>query len=402
MSNISHFECTVCGEKLDPARPQTVCPRDGGLLLARYDFGPARQLTPETLAGGAASIWRYAELLPAASLPVTLGGGWTPLLKSHTHPGLWIKNEGASPTGSVEDRGISVAISVLRNSGVQKVAIASAGDSAAALAAYCVAAGLKAFVFVPKNADFANTAACVSHGAEVVLVDGTVDDCERAMRESIAHKDCFAIADAREPSRAEGEKTLGFEIVEQLSWRVPDAIIVPAGSGTLLLAIWKAMQEFGTLGWIGAKRPKLIAVQAAGCAPIVRAFVVDVADCEPWPNPRTIASELRVASPKTGALALKALRESHGLAVAVTDQEILVACSQLARSEGVFAAPEGGAAFAAYTKLRATGLLREGDEVVVVNTRSALKCPEVFGQDVASPGKPLPKSHNIGGIIQPY
>ena len=398
MSNLSHFVCTLCGQKFEPARPQTVCPRDGGLLLARYNFELIRELKPESLAERSKTIWRYAELLPAPASPVTLGEGFTPLLASQSTPGLWIKNEGANPTGSFEDRGSSVAVSALRNSGVQQVAVASAGDSAASLSAYCAAACLKSFVFMPKDAVLANRASCAAYGAELTLVDGAVEECEQAIREAIALQDCFGIADGREPYRLEGEKTLGFELVEQLGWRIPDAIIVPTGSGSLVVAIWKALQELEALAWIGPKRPRVVAVQAAGCAPIVRAFAEEEADCEPWANPQTIASELRIESPRAGSLALKILRESRGLAVAVTDREMLVACSQLAGREGIFAAPEGGAALAAYTKLRATGLLRESDEVVIVNTRSGLKSPEAFGNS----RKPLPKSHSLGGIIQPY
>jgi threonine synthase len=401
MSNVIHYECAVCGQKLDASRPHTVCPRDGGALLARYKFEVLRELHPESLVARSKSIWRYADLLPAPASPVTLGEGFTPLLASRIVPGLWIKNEGGNPTGSFEDRGISVAVSALRNSGVQRVAIASAGDSATSLAGYCAASGVRAFAFVLKDAAAANVSACAANGAETMLIDGTLDDCERVMRETVAHQDWFAVADAREAYRLEGEKTLGFEIVEQLGWRVPDAIIVPTGSGSLVFAIWKALQELAALGWIGQKRPRLIAVQAAKCAPIARAFVVNEADCERWANPQTIASELRVASPHAGSLALKAVRESHGLAVAVTDNEMLTACSLRARNEGLFAAPEGGAALAAYSKLRATGLIRESDEVVVVNTRTGLKCPDVFDA-VNRTRKPLPKSHSLGGIIQPY
>jgi threonine synthase len=403
MRNLIHYECTRCGEKLDPSRLQTVCPSDGGVLLARYNLASVRELRPASLADRANTIWRYAELLPAHASPVTLGEGWTPLLKSRTNPGLWIKNEGANPTGSFEDRGLSVAVSALREFEFKKVAISSTGDSATALAAYCAAAGLKTSCFLPREAAVANRVACAQYGAEVILVDGTLEDCERAMRGATAnHQDCFAIADSREPHRLEGEKTLAYELVEQLGWRAPDAIIVATGTGSLVVAIWKAIQEMAALGWIDAKRSRLIAVQAAGCAPIVRAFAENVADCERWSNPQTIASELCVRSPHAGSPALKAVRESHGLAVAVTDDEMLAGCSQVARNEGVFAAAEGGAALAAYSKLRATGLLRESDEVVIVNIRTGLKCPEVFDATASRTRKPLPKSHSLGGIIQPY
>ena len=351
------------------------------------------------LTSRAPDIWRYAEVLPKAP-PVTLGEGFTPLLRSREHANVLIKDEGLNPTGSFKARGLAVAVTMARAYGLGKLAIPSAGNAASALAAYAAAAGIEAHIFMPNDAPLANRVECESYGARVTLVAGSIADCAHALGERKALEGWFEISTLKEPFRVEGKKTMGYEVAEQLHWEPPDAIIYPCGGGVGLIGMWKAFEEMQTLDWIGPKRPRMVAVQSAGCAPVVKAWDEGANTVEPWPNPQTLAAGLRVPKPYGDYLILDILRRSNGIALAVSDAEIMDALGHWASTEGVFAAPEGAASLAAYRKLRASGFLREEDRVVLFNTGSGLKYLDVierYRRQVK-----LPASRQIGGIIGPY
>jgi threonine synthase len=350
-------------------------------------------------------MWRYREVLPDAD-PVTLGEGMTPMLASRKDPGAYIKDEGLNPTGSFKARGLSAAMTMVRHYGIKKVAIPSAGNAAGALAAYAARAGVEAYIFMPKDVPIANRMECEAYGAKVTLVDGLISDCGRMVAERKQSEGWFDISTLKEPFRVEGKKTMGYEVAEQFNWELPEAIIYPTGGGVGLIGMWKAFDEMEQMGWIGAKRPKMIAVQCAGCAPIPKAFDEGKPVSEVWQNAHTIASGLRVPKAYGDFIILSAVRKSGGTAVAVTDEETMACFADWARDEGVFAAPEGAAALAAYRKLRKNGFLKEGDRVVLFNTGNGMKYVEAVAAylKIPLPGaeKELPKSRNIGGIIQPY
>jgi threonine synthase len=403
VARILHFECTKCGATLSADNPQTVCPKDGGVLYVRYDLHTLKQnFKLGSLAGRAASMWRYAEVLPKAE-PVPLGEGFTPLLPSREFAGVHIKDEGLNPTGSFKARGLSVAVTMAKAYGLKKLAIPSAGNAASALAAYAAAAGLEAHIFMPKDVPLANRVECESYGAHVTLVNGTISDCARALAERKEKEGWFDVSTFKEPFRVEGKKTMGYEVFEQLG-HLPQAILYPCGGGVGLIGMWKAFEEMESLGWIGperpAKRPKMIAVQSSGCAPIVKAWDEGEQTAEPWPEPKTLAAGLRVPKPYADYLILDILRKSGGLALAVSDEEIMDALQHWARTEGIFAAPEGAACLAAYRKLRARGFFAPNDEVVLFNTGSGLKYLDVI-EGYRKRSK-LPASRQIGGIIGPY
>ena len=379
--------------------PQTVCPKDGGVLYVRYDLAALKgKVTRESLFSRAASMWRYADVLPDEK-PVTLGEGCTPMLPSREYPKVFIKDEGLNPTGSFKARGMSAAVTMARAYGLEKLAAPSAGNAASALAAYAAAAGLEAHLFMPKDVPLANRIECESYGAHVTYVDGLISDCARMVAENKDKEGWFDVSTLKEPFRAEGKKTMGYEVAEQLGWRMPQGILYPTGGGVGMLGMWKAFEEMQELGWIGSERPKMVAVQAAGCAPIVRAWDEGKPVSEFWPNASTLAAGLRVPKAYGDYLILKILKESQGIAIAVTDDDIMDALRQWARTEGVFAAPEGAASLAAYRKLRASGFFTPSDNVVLFNTGSGLKYLDVIqGQN-----KPeQPASRQIGGIIGPY
>ncbi len=406
MAAIRALECSRCAEQLSPASkvPQTVCPRCAGPLLVRYDLdGIAKRWSRESLAGRVASMWRYAEVLPEGT-PVTLGEGFTPLLAGRRYPGTYVKDESLNPTASFKARGFSAAITAAREMGIRKVVAPSAGNAAGALAAYCAVAGIEAHVFMPQDVPLANRVECESFGAKVTLVNGTIADCARLVNERKDAEGWFEIATLKEPFRLEGKKTMGYELAEQLNWRLPDAIIFPTGGGVGVIGMWKAFDEMETLGWIGSARPKMIAVQAAGCAPLVKAWTEKSPRAEFWQNAQTLAAGLRVPKPYGDDLVLNILRESGGAAVAVSDVEIMDALATWAEEEGIFAAPEGAASLAGYRKLLADGVLRESDSVVLFNTASGYKYLDVIARRFgATPSwMAKPKSRNIGGIIQPY
>jgi len=406
---ITYLECTRCGEHLSADRAQNVCPKDGGVLFVRYDLASLKgKLRPEDLSGRVASMWRYAEVLPDA-LPVTLGEGFTPMLPSREYANVHIKDEGLNPTGSFKARGMSAAVTMARHYGLKKLAAPSAGNAGGALAAYAAAAGIEAYIFMPKDVPMANRMECDFYGAHVTLVDGLISDCgrmvaERTKKDGSSKNDegWFDVSTLKEPFRVEGKKTMGYEVAEQLNWRLPHGIIYPTGGGVGLIGMWKAFDEMEELGWIGSERPKMITVQAAGCAPIVKAWEAGKSTSEMWDGAQTFAAGLRVPRAYGDYLILDILKKSHGFAVAATDEEILAALRHWASVEGVFAAPEGAASLVAYQKLRASGFFGADDKVVLFNTGSAYKYLDMIEvqQKKARP-EPVAARH-IGGIIGPY
>jgi threonine synthase len=400
VARISYLECTKCGEHYSAERPQTVCPKDGGVLYVRYDTGALRKAFPAaSLAGRTPNMWRYAEVLPEAE-PVSLGEGFTPMLPSREFVSVYIKDEGLNPTGSFKARGMSAAVTMAKAYGLKKLAAPSAGNAASALAAYSAAAGIEAYLFMPKDVPLANRVECESYGAHVTYVDGLISDCARMVAERKEKEGWFDVSTLKEPFRVEGKKTMGYEVAEQLGWRMPQGIIYPTGGGVGLIGMWKAFEEMEQLGWIGAERPQMIAVQAAGCAPIVKAWDDDQPTAQFWANASTLAAGLRVPKAYGDYLILDILKKSGGLALAVTDDEIMDALRHWARVEGIFAAPEGAAALAAYRKLRDSGFFGAEDTVVLFNTGSGLKYLDVIeGQ---KRDEPRPAARQIGGIIGPY
>lgn len=411
---LTHLECTRCGEHYPSDRSQSVCPKDGGVLYARYDLAKIkRSFSCAQLTGRTPTMWRYDAVLPEAD-PVSLGEGFTPMLASREYPNVFIKDEGLNPTGSFKARGLSACVTMARHFGLKKLAIPSAGNAAGALAAYAAAAGLEAHLFMPKDVPAANRIECDYYGAHVTLVDGLISDCGRKVAElkqqPIWEKDgWFDVSTTKEPYRVEGKKTMGYEVAEQLGWRLPQGIIYPTGGGVGLLGMWKAFEEMEALGWIGPERPKMICVQSAGCAPVVKAWEEGKTAMEMWPNAATLASGLRVPKPYADYLILDILKKSKGTAISATDAEILEATRHWAKIEGIFAAPEGAACLVAYRNLRDSGFFKPEDTVVLFNTGSGLKYLDVLDADVArtpSSAKPTesanPAARHIGGIIGPY
>jgi threonine synthase len=411
---LTHLQCTRCGEHYPADRPQSVCPKDSGVLYARYDLATIkRTFSSARLAGRRPTMWRYEAVLPEAN-PVSLGEGFTPMLPSREYPNVYIKDEGLNPTGSFKARGLSAAVTMARHFGLKKLAIPSAGNAAGALAAYSAAAGLEAHIFMPRDVPAANRIECDYYGAHVNLVDGLISDCARKVAElkdseSWGKDGWFDVSTTKEPYRVEGKKTMGYEVAEQLGWRMPQGIIYPTGGGVGLLGMWKAFEEMEALGWIGPERPRMIAVQSAGCAPIVKAWDEGKPTSEMWTNAATLAAGLRVPKPYGDYLILDILKKSKGTAVSATDEEFLDATRHWAKVEGIFAAPEGAACLVAYRKLRATGFFQPEDTVVLFNTGTGLKYLDVLDRNVArtpSPAKPSqstkPATRQIAGIIGPY
>jgi threonine synthase len=406
VSRLTHLECTRCGEHYPADRPQTVCPKDGGILYARYDLASIKKsFSPASLLPLAPTMWRYTAVLPEAA-PVSLGEGFTPMLRSREYPSVFIKDEGLNPTGSFKARGLSAAVTMARHLGLKKLVIPSAGNAAGALAAYAAAANIEAHIFMPKDVPMANRLECDYYGAHVTLIDGLISDCARKIAElkekpGWSKEGWFDLSTTKEPYRVEGKKTMGYEIAEQLGWNLPQGIIYPTGGGVGLLGMWKAFDEMEQLGFIGSERPKMIGVQSAGCAPIVKAWDEGKAASEMWPHAATIASGLRVPKPYGDYLILDILKKSGGRALAATDAEILNAIRHWANVEGIFAAPEGAASLVAYQNLLASGFFTADDTVVLFNTGSGLKYLDVLGTKDARAAQP-PASRPIAGIIGPY
>jgi threonine synthase len=401
VARIAYLECTKCGAHISADQPQTVCPKDGGVLYVRYDLAALKStFAAASLFGRTPSMWRYAEVLPEAE-PVSLGEGFTPMLPAHEFPNVYIKDEGLNPTGSFKARGMSAAVTMARAYGLKKLAAPSAGNAAGALAAYAAAAGIEAHLFMPKDVPLANRIESESYGTCVTLVDGLISDCARMIAEKKEKEGWFDVSTLKEPFRVEGKKTMGYEVAEQLGWRLPHGIIYPTGGGVGLIGMWKAFDEMQQLGWIGSERPHMIAVQASGCAPIVKAWDEGKSTSEFWEDADTLAAGLRVPKAYGDYLILDILKKSGGIAIAVTDEEIMDSLRQWAKVEGIFAAPEGAAALAAYRKLRASEFFSADDTVVLFNTGSGLKYLDVIEKQKTRSQR-RPASRQIGGIIGPY
>ena len=399
MAQIQYLECTKCGAHHSADKPQTVCPEDGGVLYARYDLTALKQdFRSSRLSGRTASMWRYAEVLPEAD-PVTLGEGFTPMLPSREFANVYIKDEGLNPTGSFKARGLSAAVTMAKAYGLKKLAIPSAGNAASAMAAYAAHAGIEAHIFMPKDVPLANRVECESYGAKVNLINGLISDCARIVAERKKSEGWFDVSTLKEPFRVEGKKTMGYEVVEQLGWRMPQGIIYPTGGGVGLLGMWKAFEEMEQLGWIGPERPKMVCVQSGGCAPIVKAWDEHKKNAEMWANAATVAAGLRVPKPYGDYLILDILQKSGGTAVTATDAEMMSSLRHWCEVEGVFAAPEGAASLTAYCKLLASGFFKPQDTVVLFNTGSGLKYLDVIEAQKKQASKP---GRHIGGIIGPY
>lgn len=391
-SQLSHLECGRCGAVHDSERPQNLCTKCGSPLLARYDLAAVgSSVSPAEIARRTPDLWRYHELLPVRSpeAVTTLGEGMTPLLPMARYgerigvPRLLMKDEGLIPTGSFKARGAAVGVSRAAELGIEQLAMPTNGNAGAAWALYGARAGLAATVVMPVDAPEITRRECVASGTDLYLVDGLISDAGRMVGELVAASDgqVFDTSTLKEPYRIEGKKTMGIEIAEQLGWRMPDVILYPTGGGVGLIGIHKALNELRELGWISGPLPRLVAVQAEGCAPIVRAFESGERESRHWADSRTVAFGINVPKPLGDFLILEALAETEGTAITVTDAELLAELRQVAALEGAFVCPEGAAAFAAARKLRASGWIGGDDEVVVLNTGAGLKYPQTVPVD---------------------
>ncbi|MDP8924099.1 MAG: threonine synthase [Chloroflexota bacterium] len=386
-STLTHLECTYCGERYDADRLMTTCTKCQRVLYARYDLERARHtLTPDSLARRRWDMWRYQEVLPVRDPAnvVSLGEGMTPLLPARPAgvaigvPNLLLKDEGKNPTGSFKARGLGCAVSRAKELGVKAIALPSAGNAASAAAAYGAAAGLDVHVFMPRDVPETNRVECLQYGANVTLVDGLINDAGARVRELAPQHGWFDVSTLKEPYRQEGKKTMGYELAEQLGWTLPDVIVYPTGGGTGIVGMWKAFDEMEQLGLIGSARPRMVSVQAEGCAPIVRAFERGERHAELWQNAHTAAAGMRVPVAIGDYLILGAIRENGGTAITVSEEEICEGQLALGRLAGVYAAPEGGATYAALAKLRASGFVAERELVVLFQTGMGIKYDSVI------------------------
>jgi threonine synthase len=380
-SRLTHLSCTRCGATYGVGPLLNVCTKAGcaGSLFAEYDLAPFDRGGHRTN-----GIWRFHEVMPARSAAeiVTLGEGGTPLLRAdrlgaaHGIPDLWIKEEAGNPTGSFKARGLGAAVTMAKALGARKIALPTAGNAGGAAAAYAAKAGLECHVFMPRDTPKVFRIECEAYGAKVGLVDGLIDDCGRIVGERKDAEGWFDVSTLKEPYRVEGKKTMGYEIAEQLGWTLPDVVVYPTGGGTGLIGMWKAFDEMEALGWIGSARPRMVSVQAEGCAPIPKAVAEGKDVSVRFENAHTYASGLRVPKAYADYLILKILRASNGEAVTVSDDEMRRGVVELASHEGLFAAPEGGAAWEAVKKLVAQGKIGAGDRIVVFDTGTGYKYVE--------------------------
>jgi len=389
---LTHLECPRCGATYDASRAANACPACRSPLLARYDLDAvAAAVRPADFAGRGADLWRYREVLPVAdpSYVVTLGEGWTPLVPAPRYgwqigvPGLLLKDEGLIPTGSFKARGAAVGVSRAAELGIRHVAMPTNGNAGAAWATYASRAGMRATVAMPLDAPVITRRECVAAGADVYLVDGLIGDAGKMIGEFVAESDgaVFDASTLKEPYRLEGKKTMGYEIAEQLGWRLPDVIVYPTGGGVGLIGIHKAIDEMRALGWVTGPTPRLVAAQAAGCAPIVRAFRAGASRSEPWVDAHTVAFGITVPAPLGDELILAALAATDGTAIAVDDDEILAELRGYAELEGLLLCPEGAACLAAVRALRRDGWLAGTERVVCLNTGAGIKYPDTVAVD---------------------
>jgi len=387
MTNVTRLECSACGAQYEAGHLYNVCIKCGKPLLVRYDLARAsKSLTRDALTSRRADMWRYREVLPVENDAniVSLGEGWTPLLSAprlgHSlgMTRLIIKDESLNPTQSFKARGMSVAVSMALELGVKKLAAPSAGNAGGALAAYAARAGIEAHIFMPRDTPVANVIECKMTGAHVTLIEGLITDCGAEIAKRKDAEGWFDVSTLKEPYRVEGKKTLGYELAEQLGWRLPDVILYPTGGGTGLVGMWKAFDEMETMGWIGSERPRMVSVQAEGCAPIVRAFESGATHADEFRDAATVASGLRVPKAIGDFLILDALRKSGGTAIAVSDDELLAAVAEIGATEGLFVAPEGAACLPAVRKLIQRGDVDRNEEVVLFNTGAGIKYIEAM------------------------
>ncbi len=377
MSYFIHLECSRCAQIYDPNLPQNLCTECGKPLFARYALDKIAQTWDKaSLSERDPSMWRYAELLPVVDSRhiVSLNESITPLLSAQRLAAslgletLWVKDESRLPTGSFKARGLAMAVSRAKELGLTKLAIPSAGNAATALSSYAAQAGMEAHIFMPQDAPPFNRNTCQLAGANVTLIDGLITDAGKIVAERKGDEGWFDVSTLKEPYRVEGKKTMGLEIAEQLDWELPDVIIYPTGGGTGIVGMWKVFQELETIGWIDAKRPRMISVQSSGCAPIVKAWQDRATEAEPWANAQTTAAGLRVPQAVGDFLILDAIYQSGGAAIAVTDDEIQEAMATLATHEGILACPEGAATVAGLCKLVEAKDIQPENRVVLFNT----------------------------------
>lgn len=381
MTFLEKLECTRCKADYSPEKPHNLC-QCGAPLFARYKLEQIRnKLRREDIGNRLPDLWRYREVLPITEEKeiVSLGEGFTPLIpaislrKKLGLKKILIKDESPNPTGSFKARGMSVAISVAKKLGIKEVCLPSAGNAGGAAAAYSARAGIGAFVFMPQDTDSCFVQECKSYNAQVELVKGVITDCGARMLERKKGKNWFDLSTLKEPYRVEGKKTMGYELAEQLGWELPDVIIYPTGGGTGIIGMWKAFDEMEKLGWIKGKKPRLVCVQSQGCAPLVKAFNEGKDSAEKWEKPETIASGIRVPQAIGDFLILKAIRESNGTAIAVTDEEILKCIKEISKTEGILPCPEGAATLAALKKLKRENKINPEENIILFNTGTGLK-----------------------------
>lgn len=385
MDYLTHLECGYCQKRLDSDAVQTLCPDCGRPLLARYDLDRMRDTAfREKCLSHEPTLWRYRAVLPVRDKQheVSLGEGFTPLIHARRLGDaiglrdLYVKDESLNPTGSFKARGLCMAISRAHELGVREVVIPSAGNAAGAMSAYAAAAGMRAHVFMPVDVPLPFRLECEAFGAEVTLVEGLITDCGREAKARAAENGWFDVSTLKEPYRLEGKKTMGYELAEQFGWELPDVVVYPTGGGTGLIGMWKAFDEMEALGWIGPERPRMVVVQAAGCAPIPRAYDAGSEFATPWEGAATIAAGLRVPSAVGDFLILRAVRDSGGTAIAVSDAALLDGQRHMAETEGILACPEGGATWAALKQLQADRWIQPDERIVLFNTGTGIKYPE--------------------------
>ncbi|MFQ5849076.1 MAG: threonine synthase [Candidatus Binatia bacterium] len=386
MTFATHLACPSCGRTFPLRAVINLC-LCGSPLLVRYDLEKMMgSVKKPALKGRPPTLWRYREWLPLRNLDncVSLDEGFTPLIDVPRLADdlklskLFVKDESRNPTGSFKDRGLSLAVSMAYELGLRKVAIPSAGNAAGSLAAYAARVGMEAHVFMPADAPQANQIEVIRYGAKLTLIDGLISDCGRLVAEGREREGWFDISTLKEPYRLEGKKTIGLEIAEQLNWGLPDVILYPTGGGTGLIGMWKAFNELQEMGWVAPKRPRMVSVQAEGCAPIVRALNRGKQRAEAWPNARTLASGLRVPQSVGDFLILEAIRLSRGTAVSVTDEEMITEINRVARIEGLWFCPESGASVAALRRLAQEGWVKRDETVLLLNTASGLKYADLL------------------------
>jgi threonine synthase len=390
-SHLAGLRCSKCGSEFNADKLQTVCSKCQGVLLAQYSLERVKnEIAREVFSVRLRNMWRYRELMPVKDSKniVTLGEGCTPILQLDRLgrelglSTLLLKDDGMIPTGTFKARGLSAAVSKAKELGVRRIAIPTAGNAGAAIAAYGAKAGIETFVFMPKDAPHANKAECLAYGAKVYLVDGLINDAGRIVAKGKESMGWFDVSTTKEPYRVEGKKTMGLEIAEELEWTLPDVILYPTGGGTGIIGMWKAFNELEQMGWIKGQKPRMFSIQSEGCAPLVKSFREGKDTCEPWPNAKTEAAGLRVPKPYADYLILKILRESHGGAVAVSENSIFESQRRLASKEGIFAAPEGAATVQGLTELLASGEIEKSDTVLLYNTGTGILYTDLIKADL--------------------